>query len=309
MGLLIDGTWHDKWYDTKKSGGKFQRQDSSFRDHVRADGSSPYEPESGRYRLYVSMACPWAHRTLVFRSLKGLEDHIDVVVVEPLMGEQGWILPSGEPLHTLYTQVKPDYTGRVTVPVLWDKKTQKIVSNESAEIIRMLNSEFNAFSTHPERDYYPQALRKAIDEINDFVYDQINNGVYKAGFASTQEAYEEAFESLFAGLDRVENILSKYRYLTGDQLTEADWRLFTTLVRFDAVYVGHFKCNLKRIVDYPSIWGYLKELYQLEGIAKTVDMDQIKTHYYASHKTINPTGVIPAGPEIDFEEPHNRVIY
>ncbi|WP_028879953.1 glutathione S-transferase family protein [Terasakiella pusilla] len=302
MGLLVDGTWQDQWYDTKSTGGKFKRQESQFRNWVKADGSTDFAPESGRYRLYVSLACPWAHRTLIFRSLKGLENDIDVVVVDPIMLDKGWILPDGQPLHTLYTSVDPDITTRVTVPILWDKKTNTIVSNESAEIIRMLNAEFGAGGT----DYYPVALRDQIDEINSFVYDKINNGVYKTGFATTQEAYEEAFENLFDALDHVEKILGQNRYLVGEQITEADWRLFTTLVRFDAVYVGHFKCNKKRIVDYPNLWGFLRELYQIEGVADTVNMDHIKTHYYASHKTINPTGVIPLGPELDFMSAHGR---
>jgi putative glutathione S-transferase len=302
MGLLVDGTWQDQWYDTKSTGGKFKRQESQFRNWVKADGSTDFAPESGRYRIYVSLACPWAHRTLIFRSLKGLENDIDVVVVDPVMLDKGWILPDGQPLHTLYTSVDPDITTRVTVPILWDKKTNTIVSNESAEIIRMLNAEFGAGGT----DYYPAALRDQIDEINSFVYDKINNGVYKTGFATTQEAYEEAFENLFDALDHVEKILGQNRYLVGEQITEADWRLFTTLVRFDAVYVGHFKCNKKRIVDYPNLWGFLRELYQIEGVADTVNMDHIKTHYYASHKTINPTGVIPLGPELDFMSAHGR---
>lgn len=306
MGLLIDGIWHDQWYDTKSTGGKFKRQDSSFRNWISADGSSGYKAEAGRYRLYVSLACPWAHRTLILRALKGLEEVIDVVVVAPLMKENGWTMPDGQPLHTLYTQAQSDYTGRVTVPALWDKQEKTIVSNESAEILRMLNTEFDAFATKDLDDLYPKALHDQIEDINAFVYDNINNGVYKCGFATTQDAYNEAFENLFSALDKIEDILSNQRYLTGTQITEADWRLFTTLVRFDAVYVGHFKCNKKRIVDYPNMWGYLKELYQVPGVAETVDMDQIKTHYYASHATINPTGIIPRGPQIDFWEPHGR---
>lgn len=306
MGLLVDGVWQDKWYDTKSSGGKFKRQESAFRHWVKADANSDYPAQSGRYRLYVSLACPWAHRTLVVRALKGLEEAIDVVVVDPLMLDKGWMLTKDTPLHTIYTQVKPDYTGRVTVPVLWDKQTNTIINNESAEIIRILNTEFDEFAHKTPGDLYPEKLRDEIDEINDFVYHNINNGVYKTGFATTQDAYEEAFTSLFAALDKVEDILSQNRYLVGDQITEADWRLFTTLVRFDAVYVGHFKCNKKRIVDYPNLWGYLKELYQVEGVAETVNMDHIKTHYYASHTMINPTGIIPKGPEIDFMEAHGR---
>lgn len=303
MGLLIDGVWHDQWYDTKSTGGKFKRQDSAFRQWVKADGSTPFTPDAGRYRLYISHACPWAHRTMIFRTLKGLENVLDdVVVVDPLMLEKGWMLDENTPYHTVYTAADPTYTGRVTVPVLWDKETNTIVNNESSEIIRMFNAEFNG--TGP--DYYPEALRIEIDEMNEFVYHRINNGVYKSGFATTQEAYEEAFTELFTALDAIEECLSKKRYLTGDTLTEADWRLFTTLVRFDPVYVGHFKCNKKRIVDYPNMWGYLKELYQVAGIAETVHMDHIKSHYYGSHDTINPTAVVPLGPEIDFMAPHGR---
>jgi putative glutathione S-transferase len=306
MGLLVDGKWQDQWYDTKSTGGKFKRQESSFRNWISTDNTTPFPAESGRYRLYVSYACPWAHRTLIVRALKGLESVIDVVVVNPVMKENGWMLPDGNPLHTLYTHVQPDYTGRVTVPVLYDKKSNAIVSNESAEIIRMLNTAFNDFATKEYIDLYPVALQTRIDEINTFVYHNINNGVYKAGFATTQDAYEEAFENLFTALDKIEDILSKNRYLVGNHISEADWRLFTTLVRFDAVYVGHFKCNKKRIVDYPNLWGYLKDLYQVPGVAETVHMGHIKTHYYASHDTINPTGIIPSGPEINFTESHGR---
>ncbi len=254
----------------------------------------------------MSLACPWAHRTLIVRTLKGLEEAIDVVIVDPLMLDKGWMLTKDTPLHTIYTQARPDYTGRVTVPILWDKQTNTIINNESAEIIRMLNTEFDEFAHKTPGNLYPENLRTEIDEINDFVYHNINNGVYKTGFATTQDAYKEAFTNLFAALDKVENILSQNRYLVGDLITEADWRLFTTLVRFDAVYVGHFKCNQKRIVDYPNLWGYLKELYQVEGVAETVNMDHIKTHYYASHTMINPTGIIPMGPEIDFWKDHGR---
>lgn len=302
MGLLIDGKWHDQWYDTKSTKGEFKRQESAYRHWISRDGSTGYKAESGRYRLYVSLACPWAHRTLIFRSLKKLTDAIDVIIVKPEMMNEGWILPDGKPLHTLYTSVDPTYTGRVTVPVLWDKKTNSIVSNESSEIIRMLNSEFESDTP----DYYPDHLQNQIDDINAFIYPNINNGVYRTGFATTQQAYETAFNQLFDALDHIEGLLAKQRYLVGDQLTEADWRLFTTLVRFDAVYVGHFKCNKKRIVDYPNIWAYVRELYQVEGIAETVNMDHIKTHYYVSHTQINPTQVVPLGPEIDFWEPHER---
>jgi len=316
MGLLIDGRWHDEWYDTKKTGGRFVRTEAQFRDRVTADGSSGFKAESGRYHLYVSLACPWAHRTLIYRKLKGLEDHISVSVVNPLMLEHGWTFedaPGVVPdtvngaryLYEVYTAARRDYSGRVTVPVLWDTETSTIVNNESSEIIRMLDSEFEAIdSGGPE--FCPTDLLPAIDEINAFVYDKINNGVYKAGFATTQEAYEEAVRSLFAALDQVELILSSFRYLVGDRITEADWRLFTTLVRFDPVYVGHFKCNVRRIADYPNLWSYTRELYQYPGVADTVNMSHIKDHYYRSHPTINPTGVVPAGPEVDFHQPHER---
>lgn len=306
MGLLVKGQWQDKWYDTKNNNGNFKRQDSSFRNWVKADGSSKYMPVSGRYVLYVSLACPWAHRTLILRSLKGLENAIDVVVVEPLMLDQGWMLDKDMPFHSIYTHAQSDYTGRVTVPVLWDTETSTIVNNESSEIIRMLNVEFDGLATKKVDDLYPIHLQNDIDEMNDFIYPNINNAVYRAGFATTQSAYEEAYQNLFKALDKVEIILSTKRYLLGDHITEADWRLFTTLVRFDAVYVAHFKCNKKRIVDYPNIWGYLKELYQVSGVANTVNMDHIKSHYYASHTMINPTGIIPLGPVIDFMDNHGR---
>lgn len=309
MGLLQDGKWVDQWYDTAESGGEFRRQDSRFRDWVSSDTNAIFPPESGRYHLYVSLACPWAHRVLIFRSLKGLEAHVDVSVVEPVMLENGWELKNDQYgldfLYQLYLKADDRYEGRVTVPVLWDKKTNTIVSNESAEIIRMFNSAFNDL-TGNTNDYYPESLREKIDTINERIYHTVNNGVYKAGFATTQNAYEHAFHELFDSLDWIESILAKQRYLLGDTVTEADWRLFTTLIRFDAVYVGHFKCNLKRIADYPSINGYLRELYQIEGVAKTVNFEHIKTHYYASHKTINPTGVIPVGPEQDFTVAHHR---
>jgi putative glutathione S-transferase len=312
MGLLIEGRWHDQWYDTKSTGGAFKRQESAFRGWVTADGSSGFKAEPGRYHLYVSLACPWAHRTLIFRKLKKLEDAISVSVVEPLMLENGWELaPGADPvngksyLHQVYTEVKPDMTGRVTVPVLWDKQKRTIVSNESAEIIRMLNSEFNAFGDG-STDYYPADLRGAIDEINDYVYDRVNNGVYKTGFATEQAVYEKAFDQLFEALDTLEARLAGQRYLVGDRLTEADWRLFTTLVRFDAVYVGHFKCNLRRIADYPNLSNYLRELYQIDGVAETVSFEHIKRHYYGSHKTINPTGIVPKGPALDLDAPHDR---
>ncbi|QCO16715.1 glutathione S-transferase family protein (plasmid) [Azospirillum brasilense] len=311
MGLLIDGRWHDQWYDTKTSGGAFVRPETQFRNWVRADGSTPFQPEAGRYHLFVSLACPWAHRTLILRKLKGLEDAIGVSVVDPLMREEGWTFPEPDPvtgstrLHEVYTKADPTYSGRVTVPVLWDKKTGTIVSNESAEIVRMLNREFDAFGD-ASLDFYPAELAEEIDRLNAFVYDRVNNGVYKAGFATSQEKYEQAFDALFAALDELDERLAKQRYLLGNRQTEADWRLFTTLVRFDAVYVGHFKCNLRRIADYPNLSGYLRELYQVPGVAETVDFHHIKRHYYASHTMINPTGVVPKGPALDLDAPHGR---
>jgi glutathionyl-hydroquinone reductase len=312
MGLLIDGRWHDQWYDTKSTGGAFKRQESAFRNWITADGSSGFKAEPGRYHLYVSLACPWAHRTLIFRKLKKLEDAITVSVVEPLMLENGWELaPGADPvngksfLYQVYTEVKSDISGRVTVPVLWDKRKRTIVNNESAEIIRMLNSEFNAFGD-ASLDFYPKALRAEIDEINAYVYDRVNNGVYKAGFATEQAVYEEAFDRLFEALDTLEERLGRQRWLVGNRQTEADWRLFTTLVRFDPVYVGHFKCNLRRIQDYPNLSNYLRDLYQTDGVAETVSFDHIKRHYYGSHKTINPTGIVPKGPALNYGAPHDR---
>lgn len=317
MGLLVDGQWQDKWYDTSKTGGKFKREDAAFRNWVTADGSpgpsgqGGFAAEADRYHLYVSFACPWAHRTLIFRKMKGLEDLIPVTAVEPLMLENGWEFATPDPVNgadylwQIYRAANPDYTGRATVPVLWDKKTGTIVSNESAEIIRMFNGAFDAL-TGSTLDLSPQELREEIDEINERVYHTVNNGVYKAGFATKQDAYEEAVTALFDTLDDLEDRLSTRRYLVGDRLTEADWRLFTTLIRFDPVYVGHFKCNIRRIADYPNLSGYLRELYQMPGIAGTVELDVIKTHYYGSHDTINPTGVIPVGPALDLDAPHGR---
>ena len=322
MGLLVNGQWQDKWYDTDNNQGEFKREAAQLRNWVTADGSAGqsgdagFKAEKDRYHLYVSLACPWAHRTLIFRHLKGLEDYISVSVVSPDMLEHGWTFDkdnhsTGDALfdsdfmHQIYTRNKADYSGRVTVPVLWDKKTQRIVSNESAEIIRMFNSAFNSL-TGNERDFYPQSLRSEIDEVNELVYHNINNGVYRAGFATTQEAYTEAFDDLFAALDKIEQRLSANRYLVGDTLTEADWRLFTTLIRFDSVYVGHFKCNLRTIESYPAISNYLRELYQIEGVSKTVDFYHIKRHYYFSHTMINPTQVVPKGPDIDYARSHNR---
>lgn len=322
MGLLVDGVWLDKWYDTESTGGRFVRGKAAFRNWVTRDGAcgptgaSGFKAEPGRYHLYVSLACPWAHRTLIFRKLKRLEQIISVSVVNWLMLENGWTFADGpgvvpDPLygarflHEIYTTAERDYTGRVTVPVLWDKEAKTIVNNESAEIIRMFNSAFDECGA-ARGDFYPEDLRAQIDGWNTRVYDTVNNGVYKAGFATSQGAYEEAFFKLFETLDVLETRLGEHRYLTGDRLTEADWRLFTTLLRFDPVYVGHFKCNLRRIADYPNLSGYLRELYQVPGIADTVDMRHIKGHYYQSHRTINPTGMVPVGPEIDLTRPHGR---
>ncbi len=322
MGLLVDGQWHDQWYDTDSTGGKFERSESQFRNWVTADGSAGpsgaagFKAETGCYHLYVSLACPWAHRTLILRKLKGLESMISVSVVNPYMREHGWTfiedkgvvadpLFQAKYMHQIYTKADPKYSGRVTIPVLWDKQQNVMVSNESSEIIRMFNSAFDEIGAKPG-DYYPEALRAEIDSINAHVYDNINNGVYKAGFATSQKAYELAVFPLFEALDELEHRLAKNRYLLGDQVTEADWRLFTTLIRFDAVYHGHFKCNLKQIEDYPNLAGYMRELYQWPGVAETVNMAHIKEHYYRSHDTINPTGVVPAGPVLNFERPHGR---
>ena len=316
MGLLVDGQWVDQWYDTKKTGGRFVRTQTQFRNWITADGSAGptgqagYKAEANRYHLYVSLACPWASRTLMIRTLKGLEDMISISVVHPLMLEHGWTFEEGEGvigdpifqaryLHEVYTAVKPDYTGRVTVPVLFDKKTKTIVNNESSEIIRMLNTAFDGLGAKPG-NYVPDQWLEEIDAVNDFVYHRINNGVYKAGFATKQEVYEEEVASLFAALDQMEERLAGQDYLVGNRLTEADIRLFTTLVRFDAVYFGHFKCNLKPLTAYPNLWAYTKRIYQLPGMAQTVNFDHIKRHYYGSHKTINPTGVIPLGPILDW---------
>ena len=317
MGLLVDGQWVDQWYDTKKTGGRFVRTQTQFRNWITADGSAGptgqagYKAEANRYHLYVSLACPWASRTLMIRTLKGLEDMISISVVHPLMLEHGWTFEEGEGvigdpifqaryLHEIYTAVKPDYTGRVTVPVLFDKKTKTIVNNESSEIIRMLNTAFDGLGAKPG-NYVPDQWLEEIDTVNDFVYHRINNGVYKAGFATKQEVYEEEVTALFAALDQMEERLAGQDYLVGNRLTEADIRLFTTLVRFDTVYFGHFKCNLKPLTAYPNLWAYTKRIYQLPGMAQTVNFDHIKRHYYGSHKTINPTGVIPMGPTLDWD--------
>jgi putative glutathione S-transferase len=322
VGLLVEGNWQDKWYDTGATGGRFVRRESQFRHWITADGSdgpsgeAGYRAEAGRYHLYVSLACPWAHRALIFRKLKGLEAMVPLSVVHWLMRAEGWTFAPGpgvvadsingaRVLHEVYTHAQPAYTGRVTVPVLWDKQTGTIVNNESSEIIRMLGSAFDALGATPG-DYYPQALRGEIDAVNARVYDTVNNGVYKAGFATTQAAYEEAVVPLFDTLDWLEERLSGQRYLCGAAVTEADWRLFTTLIRFDAVYVGHFKCNRRRIADYPHLSGYLRELYQWPGVAETVDFRHIKGHYYQSHTTINPSGIVPVGPDLRLDEAHGR---
>jgi len=308
MGLLVDGVWKDEWYDTNATGGRFVRAESQFRAAI---GDADFPAEAGRYNLYVSLACPWAHRTLIFRKLKGLEKIIPVTVVQPHMLENGWEFEDPEPLygftcaHQLYSKADPKYCGRVSVPILWDNKLETIVNNESSEIIRMFNSAFNDL-TGNTADYYPEDLRADIDEINTFVYENINNGVYKCGFATDQAAYEEAFDTLFAALDELEARLAKRRYLVGLQITEADWRLFTTLIRFDAVYVGHFKCNRNGISDMPNLWNYLRDLYQQPDIAETVNFEHIKQHYYYSHVSINPTRIVPKGPHLDFTLPHNR---
>lgn len=322
MGQLVEGKWEDVWYDTKSTKGKFVRQSAAFRNWITASGEpgpggeGGFQAELGRYHLYVSLACPWAHRTLIFRKLKGLEEAISVSIVNAYMGAEGWTFEPGDGmvpdgvnnvsrLHEVYTLADANYTGRVTVPILWDKKKNTIVSNESAEIIRMLNSAFDDLGAH-DGDYYPPELRDEIDTLNDTIYSNINNGVYKAGFATTQAAYAEAANALFTTLDSLEERLSSQRYLVGPQVTEADWRLFTTLVRFDPVYVGHFKCNRRRLIDYPNLWAYVCDLYQTPGVADTVDLDYTKQHYYGSHGTINPTGIVPIGPDVDYAAPHDR---
>jgi putative glutathione S-transferase len=322
MGLLINGKWHDRWYDTDSTGGKFVRAESRFRNWVTADGGpgptgeGGFPAEAGRYHLYVSLACPWAHRTLIYRKLKGLEGTISLSVVNAYMGSHGWTFEPGPGvvpdtvnattrLHEIYTLADPDYTGRVTVPVLWDKKRGTIVNNESADIIRMLNSAFDGAGAQGP-DFYPETLREEIDALNDLVYPNLNNGVYRAGFATEQAAYDEAVADVFAALDELDRRLGTRRYLTGAAITEADWRLFTTLVRFDAVYYSHFKCNHRQIRDYANLWPYLRDLYQQPGIADTVDIEHIKQHYYRSQTTVNPTGIVPRGPDIHFDEPHAR---
>ena len=323
MGLLIDGVWSTEWYDTSRTGGHFVRDTARFRNWVTTDGTAGpsgdggFAAESGRYHLYVSHSCPWAHRTLIFRHLKDLTDHISVSVVHPLMLDDGWTFETDDQgatgdtllgksfMHEIYTTSDPEVSGRVTVPVLWDKVQGCIVSNESSEIIRMFNSAFNHI-TGNDLDFWPVEMRDEIEDINLDIYENINNGVYRTGFAGTTEAYEESVAKLFDALDRMEARLTDNRYLMGDRLTEADWRFFATLIRFDPVYVGHFKCNIRRIADYPAISGYMRELYQMPGIVETVNLAHVKGHYYASHRTINPTGIVPVGPVLNYDEPHGR---
>lgn len=322
MGLLIDGKWQDEWYDTESNQGRFIRSKSQFRNWVTEDGSpgpsgtGGFKAEAGRYHLYISHACPWANRTMIFRSIKDLEEIISLSVVHWRLGEHGWTFEPGDgvvpdPVHhakyyyQVYTAADPQYSGRVTVPALWDMRNKTIVSNESSEIIRMFNSAFDKVGAGPG-DYYPEPLRDEIDAINDRVFNTLNNGVYRAGFATTQEAYEEAVYPLFDTLDWLEGRLQEHRYLTGSRITEADWRLFTTLIRFDPVYVGHFKCNIRRLVDYPNLWGYTRDLYQQPGIAETINMVHIKKSYFGSHDKVNPTGIVPVGPDFHPEAPHER---
>jgi glutathionyl-hydroquinone reductase len=323
MGLLVDGKWHDTWYDTKSSGGSFERSQAQFRNWITADGTAGpsgadgFKAQSGRYHLYVSYACPWAHRTLIFRKLKGLEDHIGVSAVHPDMLSDGWTFQTdthgatgdtlyGKPFaRDIYIKADPTFSGRVTVPILWDKERETIVSNESSEIIRMFNSAFDGITGNSD-DYWPSEMRDAIAPVNDRIYDTLNNGVYKSGFATTQQAYDEAVYPLFETMDWLDARLADNRYLMGDRITEADWRLFTTLVRFDSVYHLHFKCNRKRVIDYANLWAYTRELYQWPSVAETVNMDHIVRHYHYSHESINPHRIIPINPQIDFGAPHNR---
>lgn len=322
MGMLINGQLANSWLDKEIDEGDFKRMESTFRHWVTADGSAGptgeagFQAEPGRYHLYISHACPWAHRTVIFRKLKKLEDVIGISVVEADMLEHGWTFDQDSDefcdhingyryMYEVYQLADSNFTGQITVPVLWDKQRKTIVNNESSEIIRMLNTAFNAY-TDVKTDYYPQVLQQEINAINEMIYENVNNGVYRCGFATTQKAYEHAFDRLFNTLDELEQRLSTQRYLVGDQITEADWRLFTTLVRFDAVYVGHFKCNKKRISDYQNLSNYLRELYQVPGIADTIDLQYTKRHYYYSHTSINPTQIIPKGPDLDFTRPHDR---
>ncbi|MBW4706343.1 glutathione S-transferase family protein [Roseobacter sp. YSTF-M11] len=323
MGLLVNGKWVDKWYDTKSTGGRFERWTSGFRNWVTADGTAGptgqagFPAESGRYHLYAAQACPWAHRTLIFRKLKGLEPHIGVSVVHPDMLQDGWTFDKDWPgltgdhlydypfLRDIYTRAESAFSGRVTVPVLWDKKTETIVSNESSEIVRMFNSAFDTI-TGNEVDFYPENLRAEINEVNERIYKTINNGVYQSGFATTQEAYDEAVTALFDTLEWLEARLSRSSYLVGNHATEADWRLFTTLIRFDLVYHLHFKCNKMRLVDFPNLWSYTRELYQWPGVRETIDFDQVVRHYHYSHDSINPSRIIPINPDLDFDQPQTR---
>jgi glutathionyl-hydroquinone reductase len=322
MGLLVDGVWQDEQHIARTPGGHFVRPTTRFRNWVTEDGSpgptgeGGFAAARGRYHLYVALPCPWAHRTVIMRMLKGLEDVVSMSVLEPLYGPHGWRFgtsPGTSPdsvngaseLAEIYLRADPRYTGRVSVPALWDKERRTIVNNESAEIIRMLNGAFGRF-TNVRTDYYPPALREEIDRVDALVYENVNNGVYRAGFATAQEAYEEAFRAVFRALDELERRLARQRYLAGGDITEADWRLFTTLVRFDAVYYSHFKCNLRRIIDYPNLSNYLRDLYQQGGVAATVNMDHIKRHYYGSQRHVNPTGIVPLGPQLDFLAPHDR---
>ncbi|WP_170775288.1 glutathione S-transferase family protein [Ruegeria lacuscaerulensis] len=323
MGLLVDGKWHDTWYDTKSTGGAFKRSAAQFRNWLTADGSAGpsgkggFKAEAGRYHLYVSHACPWAHRTLIFRELKGLSNLISVSVVHPDMLDKGWNFQpddkgaTGDDLygldyaHQIYTKADPSYSGRVTVPILWDKEQETIVSNESSEIIRMFNSAFDGITGNTD-DYWPEAMHDDIEEVNARIYSDVNNGVYKSGFATSQAAYDSAVGPLFDTLDWLEDRLSQNRYLMGDRITEADWRLFTTLIRFDPVYHLHFKCNRRRLIDYPNLWAYTRELYQWPGIAPTVNMEHIVRHYHYSHESINPHRIVPTNPVLDYGEPHGR---
>jgi putative glutathione S-transferase len=313
-----EDSYGNTWDSEVTQDGEFVRHQTSFRSQIRADGSTDFAPESGRYHLYVSYACPWAHRTLITRKLKGLDDAISFDVVDPVLPNTGWSFDASAPgatgdtlngfrdLREVYLASNSNFDGAITVPVLWDRQTRQIVNNESAEILRMLNSEFQGCATDPDLDLYPEGKRIQIDELNEWIYPGINNGVYRCGFATKQAAYSRAFQELFSALDRAEKVLASSRFLTGSELTEADVRLFTTLVRFDSVYATHFKCNLRRIVDYPNLWGYTRDIFQTTGVTETVDMGHIKTHYFVSHRQINPSGIIPDGPTLDFESPHGR---
>ena len=321
MGLLVDGVWRDQWYDTAATGGRFERQESPFRHWVTPDGApgptgeGGFAAEPGRYHLFVARACPWAHRATILRAIKGLEGMIGLSVTHWLMGEEGWtfepapgVIPDPDGarcLYEVYLRADPRHTGRVTVPVLWDRERRTIVSNESADILRMLDSAFDGVGAGEGR-CYPPDLRAEIDALNARVYATVNNGVYRAGFATTQDAYDEAVRPLFASLDWLEDILSRRRYLCGNRVTEADWRLWTTLLRFDPVYHYHFKCNLRRLTDYPNLWAYARELFQWPGVRGTVDFDHIRRHYFMSHPRVNPTRIVPLGPVLDFDAPHGR---